>query len=181
MVMFDGSMHPLEENIARTRAMAELAHRHRRLVEGEVGHVGRQGEPPAWSRLTSPDEARGFVRATGVDILAVAVGTRHGQSPGEGGVRLEALAPLRQAAGVPLVLHGASGVDAAVLRAATRQGIAKVNVGTAVRAAFLEGFSTEHPTIRERLKAAAGRVRPVVLERIEAMGAKDRAREGVPS
>lgn len=175
-VMFDGSMHPLEENITRTRAMVQVAHDHHRLIEGEVGHVGRAGEPEAWSRLTSPEEAQTFARATGVDLLAVAVGTRHGQSPGEGGVRLDALAPLRTAAGVPLVLHGASGVDATVLRTAAERGIVKVNVGTAVRAAFLAGFAaaTARATIRDRIRAAAERIHPVVLSRIEAMAAYNR-------
>jgi len=150
-VMVDGSRLPLEENIAATRRVVELARAAAGVpVEAELGAVlGHEGGPlPPYEELfasrrgfTDPAQAARFVAETGVDWLSVAVGNIHGaisaarrdrqKTPAR--LDLEHLARLRQAAGVPLVLHGGTGVPGDYLRRAVGAGIAKVNVATAIR------------------------------------------------
>ena len=149
-VMVDGSRLPLEENIAATRRVVELARAAGVPVEAELGAVlGHEGGPlPPYEELfasrrgfTDPGEAARFVAETGVDWLSVAIGNIHGaisaarrdrqKTPAR--LDIEHLARLRQAAGVPLVLHGGTGVPSDYLRRAVGAGIAKVNVATAIR------------------------------------------------
>jgi ketose-bisphosphate aldolase len=158
-VMYDGSHLPPDENARNTAAVAEAARRAGASVEGEIGHVGRDGEPPGLDHLTTAEEARAFAAATGVDFLAVAVGTRHGHSPGPGGIDLGRLEEIRAAVSIPLVLHGGSGVPDGQLRAAIARGIAKVNVGTALNRAYMGAVDAAAPAPRdvvERAMAAVG-------------------------
>jgi len=161
-VMYDGSFLAPAENTANTAHVVEAAHRHGLSVEGEIGHVGREGESPGVDRLTDADAAQSFARATGVDMLAVAIGTRHGRTPGPGGLDLDRLAEIRARVDTPLVLHGGSGVDEPALRAAIAGGIAKVNVGAALNRAYMaaaaEGGETPaalSARAREAVAAAA--------------------------
>lgn len=129
-VMFDGSTLPWEENLARTAAMTKLCHEAGASIEAELGEVGGKDGAHAPGVRTSPEEAARFVAATGVDSLAVAVGTSHAMADRSAVVDLELVATLAAAVPVPLVLHGSSGVDDAGLQAAVRAGIRKVNIGT---------------------------------------------------
>ncbi|MHB1004968.1 MAG: class II fructose-bisphosphate aldolase [Chloroflexota bacterium] len=133
-VMFDGSRLPLPENIAIMREVARVAHAMGVSVEGEVGHVGRglvAAEDAAdESVFTSPEEAVKFVEATGVDALAVAVGTSHGVYKGEPHIDFALLRRIDAAAGVPLVLHGGSSTGDERLRRAVVDGVRKVNIFT---------------------------------------------------
>lgn len=149
-VMVDGSRLPLDENIAATRRIVEMAHGAGVAVEAELGAVlGHESGPlPPYEELfasgrgfTDPDEARRFVHETGVDWLSVAVGSVHGaisatqrrEKKVEARLSIERLDALRQATGVPLVLHGGTGIRTDCIREAIRHGIAKINIATAIR------------------------------------------------
>ena len=128
-VMIDGSALPFEENVAVTRAVVERAHAAGVWVEGELGGVGgdedRSSEAEAAER-TDPAQAAEFVERTGVDALAAAVGTVHGYTAQPVHVDVERLHAIREATGgVPLVLHGASGLPDDELRAAVAAGVGR--------------------------------------------------------
>lgn len=133
-VMIDGSRLPFAENVAVTKEVARVAHALGVTVEGEIGHVGRgvqsTEEAEDEGALTRPDEAEAFVRATGVDALAVAVGTSHGLYRGEPRLHFDLLDRINAVAGVPLVLHGGSSTGDERLAEAVAHGIAKVNIFT---------------------------------------------------
>jgi len=152
-VMVDGSRLPLAANIAVTRRVVDLAHAARRPVEAELGAVlGHESGPlPPYEELfasgrgfTDVAEAVRFVRETGVDWLSVAIGNIHGaiSASARGDKKVAArlniqhLAAIREAVGVPLVLHGGTGIRRECLREAIRNGIAKVNIGMAIRQPF---------------------------------------------
>ncbi|MBC7225199.1 MAG: class II fructose-bisphosphate aldolase [Anaerolineae bacterium] len=144
-VMVDGSALPLEENIALTRRVVEAAHGAGVAVEGELGGIpgqeDRLGPGGADAALTDPAAAARFVEATGVDALAVSVGNVHGFYRGEPRLDLPRLEAIRRAVDVPLVLHGASGLPEAAIRAAIARGVCKFNVNTELRAAFLQAVA----------------------------------------
>jgi len=156
-VMLDGSRLPLDENIAAAREAAAMAHAAGAACEAELGAVlGHEAGPlPPYEELfasgrgfTKVDEAARFVRETGVDWLSVAVGSVHGAvsealrdaKKAEARLNLEHLARLEAATGIPLVLHGGSGVRRSDVLAAMKKGIAKINVGTEIRQAYEQGL-----------------------------------------
>jgi fructose-bisphosphate aldolase, class II len=154
-VMFDGSTLPWEENVARTAAITKLCHDAGASVEAELGEVGGKDGAHAPGVRTSPDEAARFVAATGVDSLAVAVGTSHAMADRSAVVDLDLIAALEAAVPVPLVLHGSSGVDDAGLQAAVRAGIRKVNIGTRLNQVLTEAVRQElaaDPTLSDPRK-----------------------------
>ena len=143
-VMIDASLMPLDQNIALTRAAVELAHAQGVSVEAELGHVG-QGENVVSEELqqaylTCVDEAERFVHETGVDALAVSIGTLHGLYRGKPHLDFERLSQLRAACPVPLVLHGGSDNPDEDLRKAIEIGIDKINIWTDVRIPFLQSL-----------------------------------------
>jgi fructose-bisphosphate aldolase, class II len=145
-IMFDGSKLPWQKNVERTTEMAKLCHGYGASIEAELGEVGGKDGAHAPGVRTDPEEARVFVQETGVDSLAVAVGTSHAMADRSAVVDLELIAALAESAGVPLVLHGSSGVDDAGLQAAVRAGICKVNIGTRLNQVMTEA-------VREALAA----------------------------
>jgi fructose-bisphosphate aldolase class II len=139
-VMFDASHDGYAENVARTRRAAQWAHENGLSVEAELGQVGGKDgvhlgahEPGA---RTDPAEAAEYVAATGVDALAVAVGSSHAMTERTAGLDFDLIARLRDAVPVPLVLHGSSGVPDDALAKGVREGIVKVNIGTALNIAY---------------------------------------------
>jgi ketose-bisphosphate aldolase len=143
-VMIDGSHLPFEENVALTRAVVDEAHAAGVWVEAELG--GLAGDEDASSdavsaALTDPEEAAAFARRTGVDALAVAVGTVHGFSATPVVVDLDRLRAIAARVTVPLVLHGASGLPDHVLTAAVAAGVAKVNVNAELRRAYVDALA----------------------------------------
>lgn len=152
-VMYDASRLPYEENLAATRAAADWAHAQGLWIEAELGEVGgKNGEPPrdahAPGARTEPGEARAFVGDSGVDALAVAIGSSHAMTTRTAALDHGLLKRLSASLGVPLVLHGSSGVPDGELRAAVEGGIAKVNVGTALNIAMtaaVREFLAAHP------------------------------------
>src|SRR5439155_8308995 len=135
-VMFDASKLPYDANVAATRAAAQFCHAHGLWLESELGEVGGKDGAHAPGARTDPAEAAAFAAATGVDALAVAVGSSHAMTTRSAAVDLDLVARLRAAVAVPLVLHGSSGVPDADLAAAVRAGMVKINVGTALNVAF---------------------------------------------
>jgi fructose-bisphosphate aldolase class II len=129
-LMFDRATLPYDENVALTARVAADAHAAGLWVEGELGEVGGKNGAHAPGVRTHPDEAVAFVAATGVDLLAVAVGSSHAMRERTAAIDLDLVARLASAVPVPLVLHGSSGVPDAVLADAVAAGIRKVNVGT---------------------------------------------------
>ncbi|MGW1753630.1 class II fructose-bisphosphate aldolase [Streptomyces mirabilis] len=152
-VMYDAARLPYEENLAATRAAADWAHAQGLWIEAELGAVGgKNGEPPldahAPGARTDPAEARAFVADSGVDALAVAIGSSHAMTTRTAALDHDRLKRLTAALGVPLVLHGSSGVPDDELAAAVVGGIAKVNVGTALNIAMtgaIREFLAAHP------------------------------------
>jgi ketose-bisphosphate aldolase len=143
-VMIDGSKLPFEENCSLTRRVVDLAHPAGVSVEGELGHVAHNEEASDITRFyTDPATASQFVNETGVDALAVAVGTAHGFYKGEVRIDFERLIEIRNSVGeTALVLHGGSGVSDQLLTRAIECGIAKINFGTELKNAFTRAVKT---------------------------------------
>jgi len=140
-VMIDGSHLPLEENIALTARAAELAHSAGVSIEGEIGVLGEEdGSEPDEAFYTDEHEAEVFVRDTGIDALAVAIGNAHGYYKRAPRLDLDRLAAIGSRVDVPLVLHGGSGIPPNDLQAAIDRGITKVNFGAEPRTAFMDGL-----------------------------------------
>ncbi|KAB8157440.1 fructose-bisphosphate aldolase [Streptomyces sp. 3MP-14] len=138
--MFDAGALPYAENVEATAAAARWAHGAGLWLEAELGYVGGKPDAPASAHAagvrTDPDEAVAFVDRTGVDALAVAVGSSHAMTRRTATLDHGLIARLRAAVPVPLVLHGSSGVPDEELRAAIRAGMVKINFGTVLNKAF---------------------------------------------
>ncbi|MGO4473281.1 ketose-bisphosphate aldolase [Arthrobacter sp. M-10] len=145
-VMYDGAHLPYRANVEVTRRVATYAQDHGVYVEAELGKVGGKDGAHAPGVRTDPAEARSFVEATGVDALAVAVGSSHAMTERSAALDLALITRLKEAVRLPLVLHGSSGVADETLVAAIRAGMTKINVST-----HLNGFFTR--AVREYLDA----------------------------
>jgi len=168
-IMFDASDKPLEENVAIVRKVVEMCHSAGISVEAELGHVGGEeggivGHAAEERFFTDPREAREFVERTGVDALAVSIGNVHGAYRGEPRLDFERLTQLRDATGIPLVLHGGSGLSPEDYRRAVSLGIHKINIY-----ADLSNAATK--AVWELLRPAEGREKFTMVSQA--------AREGV--
>ncbi|MEU5138891.1 class II fructose-bisphosphate aldolase [Streptomyces sp. NPDC021139] len=176
--MFDAGAQPYAENLAATRAAAQWAHGAGLWLEAELGYVGGKPDAPASAHAagvrTDPEEAARYVADTGVDALAVAVGSSHAMTERSASLDHALIGRLREAVPVPLVLHGSSGVGDDELRRAVRAGIVKINVGTALNVAFTGA-------VRETLAAHPDLTdpRPYVVRGREAMAETVRVLLGV--
>lgn len=141
-VMFDGAKLPYAENVAATREITAHCHSRKVWVEAELGEVGGKDGAHAPGVRTDPDEARDFVAATGVDALAVAVGSSHAMHTRDAVLDFELITRLRDAVSVPLVLHGSSGVGDADLIRAVAAGMTKVNISTHLNKTFTRAVRT---------------------------------------
>lgn len=175
-VMIDGSALPFEENIALTKKVVEFAHPLGVTVEGELGRlVGEEGslivKGPEGAQ-TDPEEAKEFVERTGIDCLAVSIGTQHGQYVAAANLNIDRLKKINELVDVPLVLHGGSGTPIDQVQAAIRNGIAKINVATDVMIALVDSYEEQkklpdfkyNTLMFERSKDAA---KAVVLDRMK--------------
>ena len=160
-VMFDGAHLPWTENVSATAAITAYAHAAGVYVEAELGAVGGKDGAHAPGVRTDPQEAAAFVAATGVDALAVAVGSSHAMTNRVAALDLDLIARLHAAVAVPLVLHGSSGVDDEQLVRAIRAGMTKINVSTHLNGFFTAAigqYMTENPRVVDSRKyVAAGR------------------------
>ncbi|MER5629707.1 class II fructose-bisphosphate aldolase [Streptomyces nitrosporeus] len=147
-VMFDASTLPYEQNVATTRAVADHCHGRGVWVEAELGEIGGKDGAHAPGVRTDPDEARAFVAATTADALAVAVGSSHAMLTRDAVLDFALISRLRDTVGVPLVLHGSSGVGDAGLARAVGAGMTKVNISTHLNKLFTRAVRTHldaHP------------------------------------
>ncbi len=179
-VMIDGSRLSLEENIAVTTEVVRMAHSAGALAEAELGSVlGHESGPmPPYEELfaqkagfTRVDEARRFVEETGVDWLSVSVGSVHGaiapsarhQAKVQAKLDIEHLRLLHDATGIPLVLHGGSGIHHSYIEQAIRNGIAKINIGTDIRQPYLKALD-ETGSVQAGQKAVTEKMRQLICD-----------------
>lgn len=153
-VMYDGSAHPLEENIAITRQVVALAHACGVPVEGEIGVIGQAEDGPEGPRqesmgLADPAQCERLVKETGIDSLAAAIGNAHGLYRSKPELRFDLLSEIERRTQVPLVLHGGTGLPEEDIRKAIRMGVAKINFSTVMRKGGIE-------TLTETLNASPG-------------------------
>jgi fructose-bisphosphate aldolase class II len=154
-VMFDASTLSYVDNVTTTAAMASFCHARGVYLEAELGEVGGKDGVHAPGARTDPAEARHFVSDTGIDALAVAVGTSHAMPTRDAALDVDLIARLRDAVPVPLVLHGSSGVPEADLAHAVEAGITKVNIATHLNKVFtasIRACLAEHPDIVDTRK-----------------------------
>jgi fructose-bisphosphate aldolase, class II len=139
-VMFDAGARPYTENVSLTRAAVDWAHSNGLWLEAELGYIGGKPDSPVSAHTegarTDPAEASRFVTETGVDALAVAVGSSHAMSSRTAALDVDLISRLSERLPTPLVLHGSSGVPDAELAKAVTAGIRKVNIGTALNVAL---------------------------------------------
>ncbi len=182
-VMFDGSDLPFEQNVAATTRLRKIAHSLGISIEAELGEVPRAdrlGKVDHDSMLTSPEDAAEFVAATGVDTLAIAIGSVHAIRSKHVELDLERLDAIRAVVSIPLVLHGSSGVKDSAIAAGIQKGLCKVNVATQLTQAFtnavratLEDDGEVDP--RRYLGPARSAMIDAVRERIRFFGASGKA------
>lgn len=160
-VMFDGSALEHEDNVRQTATTVRYCHDNGVWIEAELGRIGGKDGVHAPGARTDPAEAAQFVRETGVDALAVAVGTSHAMLTRDANLDLALIERLRAALEVPLVLHGSSGVADADLRAAVRAGLTKINIATQLNKEFTAAVRkslADHPAgVDPRRYLGAGR------------------------
>ncbi len=166
-VMFDAATLPYDENLELTAHVAELAHRHGVWIEAELGEIGGKDGAHAPGVRTDPGEAADFVAATGVDALAVAVGTSHAMTERTGRTDTDLIARLSGAVPVPLVLHGSSGLPDDAVTEAVHAGIRKVNVGTQLSIAYSDAMRTGLAEGRADPRAALAAARAAVAGSVE--------------
>jgi len=170
-VMVDASSLSFDANVAATRAVAEMAHGVGVPVEGELGYVpGVEGEDaarhPGEMRPTSPGEAAVYVDATGVDFLAVSVGTVHGRLRGEPRLDLDRLSAIADAVAVPLVIHGGTGLSDEQFQALIARGVAKINYYTALSDLAAAAASNALADVESGHAAALDAVRAAVADEV---------------
>lgn len=176
-IMIDKSALPLEENIAETKKTVDMCAAVGVPVEGELGHVGSVNDAEM-SEYTSVDEAKRFVEESGVAALAILVGTAHGRYKKAPVLDIKRIEDIKAATGIPLVLHGGSGVPDDQLIAAIKAGIRKINFGTDVCYSFLDKvFETSRELIAIDLfmKDAIKSVKSFALSKIKLLGAENKA------
>jgi len=181
-VMFDGSNLMLEENIAVTKKVVEAAHAVGVSVEGELGQISRVGQSSIRKNsnfFTDPDEAERFVEKTNVDLLAVSIGSVHGNYKGESKLDLLRLKEIAQRVPVPLVLHGGTGVPLDEVKRSIEIGISKVNIATKFRRIFLESLrnslcNEENTDWYAVMKEARLTMKDVVKEQLEYLGSRNK-------
>ncbi|MGH3759620.1 class II fructose-bisphosphate aldolase [Actinophytocola sp.] len=160
-VMYDASTMSYADNVSSTSDVVAHCHAHGVYVEAELGEVGGKDGVHAPGARTDPAEARAYVEATGVDALAVAVGTSHAMLTRDAAIDLELITRLHEAVPVPLVLHGSSGVPDADLASAVAAGLTKINIATQLNKAFtaaVRAYLAENPQVVDtRGYLAAGR------------------------
>ena len=182
-VMIDGSKLSYEENLDLTKRVVDYAKEKGVVVEGELGKVGGKAGDVITDEDTNTDpaQAKEFVEKTGVDSLAVAIGTSHGFYKGTPVLDKERIAQIKEATEAPLVMHGASGLSEKDVRECAARGIAKVNFATELRVAYTDAMRkllSENPDIydpKKPGKAGMDAVKEIVKSRILMCGSENKA------
>ena len=181
-IMYDCSTDDYDTNVEKVREMAEIAHSQGATIEGELGHVGdntdaAEADPSFF--YTDPGQARDFVEKTGVDALAVAVGTAHGAYKLPPKLDFDRIRAIKEQAKVPLVLHGGSGLTDEDFRKAIRAGISKINIFTDINVAAVRGarqhFVSDDKGLTELIPAAVEAVERETAKKMELFGSCGRA------
>lgn len=180
-IMYDGSVHSFEDNIANTKHIVDICSAIDVPVEGELGHIGSVNDD-SMEEFTDPEEAAEFVKRTGVTCLAVLIGNAHGHYKKTPNLDIERVKAIREATGgIPLVLHGGSGIPDDQVKAAIKAGIRKMNIGTDVCCAFADGTKEilDDPSrslaIDLFMKHPIESVKKLALEKIKLVGADNKA------
>lgn len=179
-VMYDASAKPYAQNIQETREIVRIAHAFGATVEGEIGHVGSAdgSDPAGEDRYTTLQEATNYLRDTGVDALAIAIGTAHGAYKTAPKLSFDRLAQIRAAVDAPLVLHGGSGLSDDDFRRAVQGGIAKVNIFTDL---CLAGMAAQKQAVAENRDYLSARnlkkdaIREAVMKKMALFGCQNKA------
>ncbi len=180
-VMIDGSELPFDENIKITREVVKRAKSYGAHVEAELGYVAKLGQSHEQQGFTQPGEATKFVNETGIDALAVAVGTAHGFYKEEPTLQLELLSEIATATSATLVLHGGSGVPAVQLQKAISRGICKVNLATEIKNIFMKTLqhelrNNEEIDLRKVFPVATSEITKLVKGKLETVKMNSYAR-----
>jgi fructose-bisphosphate aldolase class II len=184
-LMIDGSALPFDENVAISRRVVEMAHAFDVPVEAELGRIaGKEDDiivSDSEAAMTDPQEARRFVELTGVDWLSVAVGSVHLLTTRTAQLDLERISAIKEAAGIPLVLHGGSGIPDEAVQEAIARGICKINIATHVNRAFLAAMSralaanSQAVDPREILDEGRQAIKEAVREKLRLFGSSGKA------
>jgi fructose-bisphosphate aldolase class II len=183
-VMFDGDELPFDENVATTKRLREIAHSAGVCMEAEIGEVPKPDGAdydPNEIDLTTPDDAETFVNATGIDTLAIALGSVHGLKDKSVSLDLERLQFIRARVNTPLVLHGSSGVNNEDIAQGIKYGLAKINIATQLNKAFTGAVrdvlaaDAELVDLRKYLGPGRDAQIEVVRERLRFVGAAGKA------
>jgi tagatose 1,6-diphosphate aldolase GatY/KbaY len=183
-VMADGSHLSYAENMVFTQHMVTLAHARQAAVEAELGRLTGTEDgltiPEYEARLTDPSQAADFVTRTGIDALAVCIGNVHGRYRSAPRLDFDRLAAIRQAVAIPLVLHGASGLPAAMVHQAIALGVRKFNVNTEVREAYVQTLRERlqepgSPELLDLMQGAETAMRAVITEKLQLFGSVGKA------
>jgi len=176
-VMIDASEKPFAENLRITCKVVAMAKAYGANVEAELGFVAKLGQEQDSPGFTQPQEALDFVQATGVNALAISIGTAHGFYKEEPKLDLELLSRINEITAVPLVLHGGSGIPDAMVRNAIGRGIVKVNLATESKNAFMKElknvlFKTEEIDLRKTFPPAIEAVKQIILHKLRLVSMK---------
>ena len=141
-VMIDGSTRPIPENAALTQSVVKVAQYFHVPVEAEVGELQRleNGVVQENKNIADPEQVREFLSLCSPDTLAIGIGNAHGYYKGKPDIKLDVLRRVREFTDIPLVLHGCTGMDEAVIREAISLGVAKINFGTEIRYKYVEHY-----------------------------------------
>jgi fructose-bisphosphate aldolase class II/tagatose 1,6-diphosphate aldolase GatY/KbaY len=171
-VMIDASEKPMEENITITRKVVELAKTYEANVEAELGYIAKLGQSTEQIGFTEPTDAQYFVEATGINALAVAIGSAHGFYTSAPKLDLERLSSIRAATDAALVLHGASGIPHPILQQAIHRGICKINLATEIKNIFMQQLKqdliySQEIDLRKVFPPAIDAVKTLVKEKLQ--------------
>jgi len=171
-VMIDASERPFEQNVKTTSEVVRIAERYNANVEAELGYVAKLGQDQVVGTYTQPDEAKRFVDATGINALAVAIGSAHGFYKETPKLQLELLAQIHAATPVALVLHGSSGIPDDQLRDAIVRGISKINLATETKNIFMKSLQrilrdNEEIDLRKVFPKATDSVIKLISEKLD--------------
>lgn len=191
-IMYDSSTDPYEVNVQKVKEMAEIAHSYGATIEGELGHVGdNEGSAEGSSHLndptkfyTDPKQAKDFVEKTGVDALAIAVGTAHGAYKLPPKLDFGRIETIARTIDVPLVLHGGSGLADSDFKKAIEMGISKVNIFTDINIAAVEAefraFYSMDKGIIDLIPAAVEAIKQEVIKKLELFGSVGKGAQPLP-
>ena len=171
-VMIDASEKPFEENIEITQRVVELAKQYHANVEAELGYIAKLGQSKEKTGFTDPEQASYFVQQTGINSLAVAIGTAHGFYAQEPKLDIDLLSQIRAATNIPLVLHGGSGIPGKSLKEAISHGICKINLATEIKNIFMLTLKStmsnnEDIDLRNVFPSAIDAVAKLVTEKLQ--------------